>query len=293
MLPTTVAYDRSHQARLLRLLDIVLPVAHPDSNKRMAWNLGIMLLVFASALLVPFNLAFDDEFALETRRGFHVADMLFDCIFLFDILLNFRIGYDKDGFFVQDAYLVANHYLKGYFVLDCVSSFPLALLFPFDEDEPTHFYSNSSLVEEDSGQSAAALAKLNRLLRLIRLAKLLRMLKLLRIFKALAEGASLNPGVYRLLALALFMMWASHCTGCLWYLVISLGTLESYREQWDAGTYPHESRYPFNELIDASTAYDKWLLCFCWSIGMVTGLMPMDVMPSRSEEVRAQVPWWS
>ena len=108
MLPTTVAYDRSHQARLLRLLDIVLPVAHPDSNKRMAWNLGIMLLVFASALLVPFNLAFDDEFALETRRGFHVADMLFDCIFLFDILLNFRIGYDKDGFFVQDAYLVAN-----------------------------------------------------------------------------------------------------------------------------------------------------------------------------------------
>ena len=35
------------------------------------------------------------------------------------------------------------------------------------------------------------------------------MLKLLKIFQSLAEGASLNPGIYRLLALALFMLWCA------------------------------------------------------------------------------------
>ena len=89
------------------------------------------------------------------------------------------------------------------------------------------------------------------------------------------------------------LLWASHTIGCLYYMVISFNVLEEYEVAFLNGTYAHGSRYPFNELIDASTAYDKWLLCFCWSIGMVTGLMPMDVMPSRSEEVRAQVPWWS
>ena len=50
------------------------------------------------------------------------------------------------------------------------------------------------------------------------------------------------------------------------------------------GTYFHGSRYPFNELLEHNDAYNKWLICFHWSIGMVTGLMPMDVQPSHAED---------
>lgn len=60
-------------------------------------------------------------------------------------------------------------------------------------------------------------------------------------------------------------------------------------------TYPHGSRYPLDELLEAHRlgsdgVATKWLLCFTWAMGLFTGLMPIEMQCARLASTT--LPWW-
>lgn len=73
--------------------------------------------------MIPFRVAFEDE----TPIPWLISDFVLDIFFFLDILLNFVTGYwDRtDGpTLVMNCRKIALNYLKSWFVLDFISTFP-------------------------------------------------------------------------------------------------------------------------------------------------------------------------
>ncbi len=65
--------------------------------------------------------------------------------------------------------------------------------------------------------------------------------------------------------------------GCLWYFLLSQSALEIHVESG-------AERYPLDELVTADWG-TKWLYCFYWATGMITGFCPFDITPTQPDEI--------
>ena len=68
---------------------------------------------------------------MEAAAGsfFFFVETAMDFLFMIDLVLNFRTGFiRKDGSTEMNGTKCAQHYLKGYFVVDFVSSMPWDIL---------------------------------------------------------------------------------------------------------------------------------------------------------------------
>lgn len=85
-------------------------VLNPHSTFIKCWN-GIMIFLLVYTLLVlPPRLAFDDE----TNINWFYADIITDCLFFVDIIINFMLAYeDQNGVLVVDRKKIFLNYLKG------------------------------------------------------------------------------------------------------------------------------------------------------------------------------------
>ena len=325
------SFSRRSRKRLRRALHHTngcLPVFEPEARLVTLWQLGIFAFVITSAIVVPLAVAFETEMQISVRDSLKLMDKVFDVAFIIDMFVSCNIAFREDGFLVRVRRLVVMKYLRGWFALDLVSSFPLSWILEGGDGAGVSMPAAASSVGGDSG--AGEVAKINKLLRLVKLGKLLRILKLFKIFDQLANEMSFNPASFRLLGLAFGLFFIAHLFGCLWYMVISWsgGTLDEYASylasidesgalynsrgamvglgggagssasavsspptaSGDAFFYPHGSRYPLDELIQANALGPdgvgrKWLLCFTMAMGMFTGLMPVEMHPWRPEEM--------
>ena len=158
--------------------------------------------------IVPLRLAFDStsytDF-VQAAGGWFIMDLVCDILFIGDIFLNFRTTFRKlgKGGIVTDSRKIALHYLKFWFWIDIVASFPLSVLFLY------------------IGAGNKSLGKANKMLRVLRfakLSKLFRVLKMGRIAKSFGH-LGINPGLMRLarLCMALVSMW--HFIACAYWVV--------------------------------------------------------------------------
>jgi hypothetical protein len=80
----------------------------------------IMLLIY-TATYVPYKICFEDE----TSDAHFVFDLLVDFFFLIDIILTFFTAYqDNYGSIVTRKSLIAKNYIRGFFVIDVLTTFP-------------------------------------------------------------------------------------------------------------------------------------------------------------------------
>jgi hypothetical protein len=107
-------------------------VLNPLARWRIFWDLTVMLLVLYNLIMVPYKLAF-----VETQRARFpernlaelYADLAIDCLFLFDIVLNFLTTFEEinakgeSAFVTHRGHIVWN-YLFSWFLLDLVGSVP-------------------------------------------------------------------------------------------------------------------------------------------------------------------------
>eukprot|EP00928_Gymnodinium_smaydae_P099194 TRINITY_DN9397_c0_g4_i1.p1 TRINITY_DN9397_c0_g4~~TRINITY_DN9397_c0_g4_i1.p1 ORF type:complete len:745 (+),score=88.97 TRINITY_DN9397_c0_g4_i1:61-2235(+) len=90
-----------------------------DSSVRMCWDMFMVMLLVYVSLTLPFNLGFGQIEELA------IVDLVFDFLFMFDIVLNFRTSYiDNDEITVKNGWKIGCHYLRTWFLLDLVSSVP-------------------------------------------------------------------------------------------------------------------------------------------------------------------------
>ena len=150
------AHDHSRPQSLVGRF--ALPVFDPDNNRVLTiWQLIIFAFVVTSALVVPLMVAFESDMTASARASLNTMDTVFDVAFIFDILVSMNIAFRKDGFLIKVRSLIVAHYLRTWFALDFVSSFPLSWFLP----------------KEEAADSGGEFSRINRLLRLMKLGKLL------------------------------------------------------------------------------------------------------------------------
>ncbi|KAL0040935.1 hypothetical protein WJX79_010523 [Trebouxia sp. C0005] len=112
---------------------------HPLSAFKRYWDLAIVFMVAYTVVVLPVRCAFSWDYyhALDAGHNiFHqlavdwtlATDLLIDLFFMADIALNFNTGFISDQSLVMGKKLVAQNYLRGWFTLDLVSSFPIDLV---------------------------------------------------------------------------------------------------------------------------------------------------------------------
>jgi hypothetical protein len=91
-----------------------------NSRFRIGWDLLILVLVIASCLLIPFQIA------LQHVIDWRAAEIVYlvDLCFLIDIFLNFFTSYRHKGTEITDRKKTSARYLKTLFVIDDVPRNP-------------------------------------------------------------------------------------------------------------------------------------------------------------------------
>uniref|UniRef100_A0A061S2C0 Hyperpolarization activated cyclic nucleotide-gated potassium channel 4 n=1 Tax=Tetraselmis sp. GSL018 TaxID=582737 RepID=A0A061S2C0_9CHLO len=246
-----------------------VPVIHPLSKLRHYWDLLIIAMVMYTTLVLPVRTAFlwheetgiveEDTSGRTAIRadvtGWTVMEIIIDFTFLLDVALNFNTGFirEPDYVAVMDRRQIAAAYLRGWFMLDLLSSIPLDLII--------------------MQQSNTAL-RFPRVLRLIRTFRLIKVLRLSRAFRY-AERLQIFSGMstfgMRITKLIFLGVIFLHWNACTQFLVAA------------ASEFPEESWVVQMELeqSDMFTQY-SWAMFLAGSQMFCIGYGP--VMPYLVQE---------
>eukprot|EP00930_Biecheleria_cincta_P049588 TRINITY_DN34789_c0_g1_i1.p1 TRINITY_DN34789_c0_g1~~TRINITY_DN34789_c0_g1_i1.p1 ORF type:complete len:683 (-),score=77.44 TRINITY_DN34789_c0_g1_i1:276-2324(-) len=132
------------------------------SPVRICWDLWMLCLLAFMIIVTPFKLAFDETHVLE--RQWALTDIMMDCCFLFDVILNFRTTFsNRDGLEVTDGWTLAKTYMCSWFLLDFLSSVPFEHL-------------SSGFIPSLGPLKLLKIAKIIKIIKLVRVAKIVQRL---------------------------------------------------------------------------------------------------------------------
>lgn len=152
-------------------------------------------LILFSVLVVPLRIGF----ALQDPPNMsfaYILDWIVDVMFGIDIIANFRTAYfDNHGVLVTDLGRIRRNYMRGFFIIDFVSTVPFDRILPVGRG-----------------------AKLIRVLRLVRLFKLLRLFRIGRAIESLQEMGVPVRAIHST-KLILQLSFLAHLLACGWFFV--------------------------------------------------------------------------
>uniref|UniRef100_A0A4W5K407 Potassium voltage-gated channel, subfamily H (eag-related), member 6a n=1 Tax=Hucho hucho TaxID=62062 RepID=A0A4W5K407_9TELE len=237
------------------------------------WDWVILLLVIYTAVFTPYSAAFLlNEVEDELRRScgytcnpLNVVDLVVDVMFIVDILINFRTTYvNHNDEVVSHPGRIAQHYFKGWFLIDIVAAIPFDLLiFRSGSDEP---------------QTTT----------LIGLLKTARLLRLVRVARKLDRYSEYGAAVLFLLMCTFALI--AHWLACIWYAIgnaertnsariggMKIGWLDNLAEQIGK---------PYNDTDPASgpSTKDKYVTALYFTFSSLTSVGFGNVSPNTNPE---------
>mmetsp|Transcript_50304 Transcript_50304/g.60493 ORF Transcript_50304/g.60493 Transcript_50304/m.60493 type:complete len:827 (-) Transcript_50304:108-2588(-) len=175
----------------------------PNSSFRTNWDSYIGCLIIYIAIFVPYRVSFIRNTGDVTRT----IDMIMDISFGIDILLNFITAYESNGVVVRDLRKIAKRYIKGFFFMDLIATFPFELI----------------TAELNGGvNQASKLSRLPRLIKFLRMARMLKLLRVYRLQKFIRDAEimyNVHQGISRLCNIVVIILIATHVVGCLWHTI--------------------------------------------------------------------------
>lgn len=162
----------------------------PSSPFKIKWDILIIVLSVWNSIEIPFLFAFPQK--VEDLSTINTIDTFIDCLFAFDILVNFRTCYidQKTDQLIEDPKVIARTYIRGRFWVDLCASIPFEIFTIFSSDE----------------------VKILGMLKLVRLLRLGRMVTFLKANKSFKLSIIL---VQLLFILILVIHWIA----CTWVIV--------------------------------------------------------------------------
>jgi len=211
----------------------------------------MLLLVCYYAMVTPINISFDNS-------PFDIVELelAFNCFFIVDICLQFFTSYKHEkgpsaGRLETSHTEIIKNYLRGWFLIDLVASFPL------------------DIIMNVAGGESGAGGALNKLIRLVRSVKLMRILRMSRIWKRLLHRVKLNPSVVRLFKLFGCLLIEWHWIGCMYW---GIANAEGFDEDNDDSAWT-----PGVDLLDVGFG-SQYLRAYFWAVMVTTGV-GKDIMP--------------
>lgn len=232
-------------------------VLHPNSMRRLIWDIFSMMLLAYDVVVIPFMSAFDPEPSLFIM-GMGALTMLF---WTFDMLMSMVTGYQRGRSIEMRLRYVIGHYLRTWFIMDLVIVGMDWSLFVVDEGSPGG----------GSAENTARLGRSLRTLRFIRTLRLIRALKLKRLIQVIqdlitTEFVSICWGIMKVV---LCLVVANHIVACCWYAIGNSSV--------DERSWIEES-----ELEGRSLSY-RYATALHWSLTQFTPAS-MEVFPQNSSE---------
>ncbi|XP_065199974.1 cyclic nucleotide-gated cation channel alpha-3 isoform X2 [Planococcus citri] len=153
------------------------------------WHMVVSLAFLYNLWVIIFRFAFA-EINRDTLLFWFCFDYLSDFVYVLDILISFRIGYQDDGVLQTDTVKLRNHYMNSTnFYVDCLCLLPLDFLY--------------------------LSIGFNSVLRLFRLVKVYRFW----MFMDRTERHTNYPNLFRALNLLHYLLVTFHWNGCLYHII--------------------------------------------------------------------------
>ena len=146
---------------------------------------------------------------------------------MIDIIVNFNTGFYKKGYLVMKRKEIIKNYMKTWFFLDLLASFPYAWILGDTKSDNGTIDQNSILYKTPQ---LLRLLKIVRFLRFLRLLRVLKLKKLLYKFEEIIMSDLLNAilGFLKVITVILFI---AHWIACIFY-AIGQGELETEPICW-------------------------------------------------------------
>eukprot|EP00903_Cladosiphon_okamuranus_P006812 g6640.t1 len=176
-----------------------------ESSEKLCWDIFMMILIVFSSFANPIHVGFD----AEPKGALWVVEVLVDFIFIADICLNFRTTVmdtvTKET--ITNVKEISVRYLKGWFLLDLLSSLPVALV--------------SHLVDVTGAVDRYFLA-----LKLLRTLKLHQLSVITNAVLKRFEDRDFNPSVFRIYVFVLAFVLVVHFIACGYWFVSRIADSE-------------------------------------------------------------------
>ncbi|XP_037544652.1 potassium voltage-gated channel subfamily H member 6a [Nematolebias whitei] len=239
------------------------------------WDWVILLLVIYTAIFTPYSAAFllneaEDEHSScgYTCNPLNVVDLVVDVMFIVDILINFRTTYvNHNEEVVSHPGHIAQHYFKGWFLIDIVAAVPFDLL----------IYRSGSQETEPQTQTT-----------LIGLLKTARLLRLVRVARKLDRYSEYGAAVLFLLMCTFALI--AHWLACIWYAIgnmertgserlggMKIGWLDNLADQIG-------KHYNSSDRSSGPSIKDKYVTALYFTFSSLTSVGFGNVSPNTNPE---------
>lgn len=200
---------------------------HPYSRFHTAWDVFILILVFYSSIMEPYNAAFDqtfvvgdntqvdaddyhvhmlhEEFRMAESPGMTPWAITIDVAFYVDIIFNFWTGFDRGYEIVYEKKVIAKNYLALWFWVDILATVQWDLIV------------GALFADVDGG-----------VVRLVRLIKVARLARASRLVHRLTASWTINTGFVEATKFIVYVLICAHILGCFFFMVPTLVDCTGY-----------------------------------------------------------------
>ncbi|KAL3657948.1 hypothetical protein V7S43_017153 [Phytophthora oleae] len=236
-------------------------VFDPDSGVMIAWEAWVFFALTVQCLLTISTICF--PVSEETNEKIDIITFLIEVVFLFDMLVRFRLGFHEFGNKVMDLRLIRKNYVRSRaFVIDALALLPL-------------YFIDWGMVS--IGRSHLEILNLN---------KLVRLLKVPAQFAALENKHLKYTLQLRLFKLVYYTFMLSHTLGCFYFDFRSHSS--HIHGEWDQGPSLEENYTTGEHWLAAESLLEEgfplqYFTALFWSFGVMSATYPGELPKTTSQ----------